>query len=328
MKPLRLLTFLITAAIAAGTFSALAQDKTPSKWEANKAAKLKPLTDEQKQAIEAAVPAKATAKPKQARRILVFYRCETFVHSSIYHGNHAIAQLGEKTDAFKADFADTYDVFTAENLAKYDAIVLNNTTSLDFTDPARQKALLDFLGAGKGLAGIHAAADNFKSWPEGVAIMGGIFNGHPWTADGNYAFKVDDPYNTLTQSFKGEGFWHSDEIYQYNPESYQGTEKLRVLVSLDMSKAATADVLKNPKFEKFNAIYGGGKRDVPVSWCRRVKGGRLFYTNFGHNESTYSKPTMLQHYLDGIQYALGDLSADAKPTAKAGEIKPVLAPAK
>ena len=74
-------------------------------------------------------------------------------------------------------------------------------------------------------------------------------------------------------------------------------------------------------------MYGGGKREVPVSWCREVKGGRLFYTNLGHNESTYSKAPILQHYLDGIQYALGDLSADATPTAKAGPSTPALAPA-
>ena len=35
-------------------------------------------------------------------------------------------------------------------------------------------------------------------------MMGGQFNGHPWTANGTWAFKVDDPTHPLNQAF-GEG---------------------------------------------------------------------------------------------------------------------------
>ena len=51
-------------------------------------------------------------------------------------------------------------------------------------------------------------------------------------------------------------------------------------------------------------------------------------TNFGHREDTFQNPVILQHMLDGIQYALGDLEVDATPTAKESPKTPALAPAK
>lgn len=326
MNPTRLLTFLVLTALCVATITVFAQEKKPQTWEEQKAAKLKPLTAEQKELIEKALPAKSTEKPKKDRKILVFYRCEGFVHTSIPAGNHALELIGAKTGAFTAEVRDDYAAFDADNLSQYDAIIFNNTTHLKMK-PEHRAALLDFIKRGKGIVGIHAASDNFGDWPEGVAMMGGQFNGHPWTAGGEWAFKLDDPNHTLNRSFEGKGFWHTDEIYQYNPETYVGDDETRILVSLDMSKAKVTAVLENPKFEKFNEVYGGGKREVPVSWLRKIGEGRLFYTNFGHREDTFWKPSMLRHYLDGIQYALGDLEADPRPTAKMEGLSPALAPA-
>ena len=121
----------------------------------------------------------APAEPKKKRNILVFYRCETFVHTSIPAGNRALQRMGEKTGAYTVELRDDYDAFNADNLANYDAIVFNNTTSLDFPDEEKKKALMDFVKSGKGIIGIHAASDNFYKWPEAAAMMGGQFNGNP-----------------------------------------------------------------------------------------------------------------------------------------------------
>lgn len=327
MNPTRLLALLLSAAFCAATFTVCAQQQKAKSWDELKSERLKPLTAEQKKLIEEALPAAATAEPKKKRHILVFYRCEGFIHTSIPAGNLALERLGAKTGAFTAEIRDDYAAFDAANLAKYDAVVFNNTTNLSFENPAHRAALLDFANGGKGIVGIHAASDSFGAWPEGVAMMGGQFNGHPWTAGGTWAFKLDDAKHVLNESFDGNGFWHTDEIYQYKPDTFVGPEKLRILVSLDMSKAKNTDLLKDPKFAKFNEIYGGGEREVAVSWMRKIGDGRLFYTNFGHREETFWKPSMLRHYLDGIQYALGDLEADATPTKAAEGLRPALAPA-
>lgn len=304
-----LLATLLTAPSLDQTCSA--QDR----WAAEKAKRFgKPIGDEDRSAIVEAVPESATAKPKKTRRALVFYRCGGFIHGSIPYGNAAMEELAEKTAAFDVDLADTYDVFSEENLKQYDCIILNNTTNMQFPEASQLNAFMDFIAGGKGLVGIHAASDNFGRHPEARAIVGGEFGGHPWGAGGTWAFKLDDPGHVLNKAFGGDGFWHKDEIYQYKPSTFVGTGVLRILVSLDMSKEKVSERIKD------------GPREVPVSWVRTAGDGRVFYTNFGHNQSTFQKPAMLRHMLDGIQYAMGDLEADALPTAKIEASEAALAP--
>ena len=93
-----------------------------------------------------------------------------------------------------------------------------------------------------------------------------------------------------------------DEIYQYKPESYQGEENLIILVSLDMSKEEVVEAMEVEKYRKYMKTYGKGPREVPVSWIREYGKGRLFYTNFGHREETYTNPVVMKHLYDGIYY--------------------------
>ena len=112
--------------------------------------------------IEAAIPAVATAKPKQPRKVLIFWRCEGFFHGEgIAAGNKAIELLGQKTGAWTTDISRDYEAFEPANLAKYDAVVLNSTTGLKFPDENKKRALLEFVAKGKGIVGVHAATDNF-----------------------------------------------------------------------------------------------------------------------------------------------------------------------
>ncbi len=270
-------------------------------------------TEEHKAEINANLP-EATNSPDTPRKVLVFYRCDGFIHTSIPFCNFAMQSIGEKTGAFSVDLADTYDVFNTENLAQYDAIIFNNTTHLNPSETQRA-AILEFVNSGKGIVGIHAAGDNFGDWPEGVALIGGIFNGHPWKSGGTWAFKLDDSTHPLNAAFDGKGFWHQDEIYWYRPENFEGREKLRVLLSLDMSKSANTAAIEGTDIK--DRASSPSEVDVPVSWCREIGEGRLFYTNLGHNDRTFANTVVLQHILDGIQYALGDLDADAMPSTEA-----------
>ncbi|MEX2579776.1 MAG: ThuA domain-containing protein [Verrucomicrobiales bacterium] len=316
MRKLPLVAAALTLASVCLVVAQKAKDEEPKTWKEKAAARFgeNPTLDEQA-AIEGAVPRPSARRPDSDRKILLFYRCEGFIHTSIPYANHALKAIADKTGVFTVDLADEYSVFFGENLEQYDAIVFNNTTNL-VPNQNQQQALLDFVNGGKGIVGLHAAADNFREWDEGVAMMGGIFNGHPWTQNGTWAFKVEDPDHVLNAAFNGKGFWHKDEIYWYKPESFQGRERLRVLLSLDMSKAENAKPLRNEKFEE--AMEGKAPKalDVPVSWCREIGKGRLFYTNLGHNDMTFANRQMLQHMLDGIQYAIGDLDADATPSAE------------
>ncbi len=299
-------------------------DAKPKTWEEKAAERFgNTPTAEHKATIDAGIP-ELTATPKAPHKVLVFYRCEGFIHTSIPFGNYALKTIAEKTKAFTADFSDQYAVFTKENLAQYDAIIFNNTTGLN-PDESQRAAILDFINNGKGVVGFHAAADNFGKWEEGIAMIGGIFNGHPWGAGGTWAFKVEDTSHPLNAAFAGKGFWHKDEIYWYKPENFQGRERLRVLLSLDMSKAENGKPLDNDKAREGLKGKAVADVDVPVSWCREMGKGRLFFTNLGHNDLTFANKSVLKHMLDGIQYALKDLDADATPSSKV-EVKTAVAP--
>jgi HEAT repeat protein len=67
--------------------------------------------------------------------------------------------------------------------------------------------------------------------------------------------------------------------------------------------------------------------DFPISWIKTEGAGRVFYSSLGHNKDIFNVPSILQHFLDGIQFALGDLAADAIPSARLPATpKPALAP--
>jgi len=261
------------------------------------------IPPEDLQKIEKAIPTRATAKPKQPRRLLVFTRAEGFVHSSVPYAAKALALIGKQIGAFTTVESADMSAFAPENLRQFDAVLFANTTQLAFDDVALRRSLMAFVKGGKGVIGIHASTDNFYNWPEAGDMMGGHFDGHPWQANGTWAVKIVDPTHPLTAAFQNKNFQISDEIYRIRPRSLR--QNARVLVALDMT-------------DKTNRATEGvnfGDRDVPISWVRNFGNGRVFYSSFGHNHAIYWNPAILRHFLAGIQFALGDLPVDTTPVA-------------
>ncbi len=56
--------------------------------------------------------------------------------------------------------------------------------------------------------------------------------------------------------------------------------------------------------------------DFAISWIHQYGHGRVFYCALGHWHQSFWNPAVLQHWLAGLQFALGDLDADATPSAK------------
>jgi len=259
--------------------------------------------------LEALIGSALTAKPAKSRKVLVFSKTEGFVHGDgIVYGIKAL-EIAAKTGAFQADFTTDYAAINDKaNLSKYDAVVLNNTTRLNTKANATfVPNLIEFVKSGHGLCVIHSGADNFYDAPEAAEMVGGQFDGHPWGAGGTWAFKLDDPANSLNKSFEGKNFKAGDEIYQQKSPFYDRS-KLHVLVSLDFSDPVTANsnVDKQKRTDK----------DFAVSWIRSFGEGRVFYTSFAHDKRAFLDKARLTHILNGLQYTLGDLKADDKPVAK------------
>ena len=120
------------------------------------------------QAMMAALPSTAPAKPRQPRKILVLGAAQGFVHSSIPLAAETLKAMGEKTKAWTATV--TYDPadINEQNLKQYDLVFLDSTTGCFLDDPAdkavtaaRRQALMNFIRGGKGIAGIHASTDSY-----------------------------------------------------------------------------------------------------------------------------------------------------------------------
>ena len=116
----KLLLSLFTGALLLAPLTA--KEKAQRQWPK--------LNEADQRSIQQAIPQKLSAKVAQERKVLVFYRCEGFVHPSIPFGNYTLKQMGEKTGAFSADFSNQYKDLSKENLAQYDLLVFNSTTRL------------------------------------------------------------------------------------------------------------------------------------------------------------------------------------------------------
>jgi type 1 glutamine amidotransferase len=50
--------------------------------------------------------------------------------------------------------------------------------------------------------------------------------------------------------------------------------------------------------------------DYAISWIRDYGKGRVFYCSLGHDSYVFWDTKVLEHFLAGIQYALGDLEVE------------------
>jgi len=281
---------------------------------------MKPPSDEELARMEAAAPSAATVEPAKPRKLLIISQCEGFKHSAVPYAEKAFEIMGQKTGAFTTKVVDDCAILESPEFDTFDAILMNNTTmrlplldidtqgmdekqkaAADEREAKAEKRFLDFVRNGKGIIGVHAATDCLYKWADYGELIGGYFWGHPWNED--VGVKLDDPGHPLLKAFNGLPFIVADEIYQFR-EPYS-RDKLRVLLSIDVARS---DMTK----EAIRREDG----DFAVAWIREHGKGRAFFFSLGHRHEIFWNAPILQCYLDGIQYAFGDLKADATPSSQ------------
>lgn len=277
------------------------------------------MTDDERASILTALPANAPAAPAKQRRLLVTsfnYRNGTIQngHPSIEHGNFAIEQMGSRTGAWTAFFADDPAIFASEHLSLFDAICFNNTGGVLTENKELQGNIVRFVREGGGLVGIHAAAATFCHYPrydyfpEFGALLGGFENGgHPWGPEETIVLTPEDADSPINAAFGGRDFEIQDEVFQM--KEHYSRARLRVLLRIN---ERTTD------FSPERRILPERRedKDIAISWIRSEEAGRVFYTSLGHNSHIFWNAPVLAHMMAGIQYALGDLEADASPRPK------------
>lgn len=276
--------------------------------------------------IHDAAPARPTVAPERPRRVLVWVTPKHLMGKDphkgycIPYGTAAIRTLGTKTGAFEPVVSDDLASFLPASLARFDAIVLNNSsgpwvvpTDADMARPEFREhgpdaaavervlrdALLKFVrDDGRGIVAYHFAIGANRHWPEFREMLGASFTGHPWNEE--VGVRVEEPDHPLTAAFAGRDFRLADEIYQFGAP-YQRKD-VRVLLSLDPARTNMGVKWIDRKDD-----------DFALAWVRQFGKGRVFYTSFGHRTEVYWDPRILRLYLDAIQFATGDLDAPAEP---------------
>ena len=255
------------------------------------------------------IPAAATAKPAAPRRVLIYnFTRGTYHDEAIMWATRALELMGEKTGAFTTTASFDASVFTPETLCAFDAVVMNNTMLDVFGPPeveeARMRTLVDFVKAGKGVVGIHAAS----VWEKEAAnatetefrqLIGGRFRNHPWEFD-PATIRVENPAHPLNAAWAGkteQSLPWRDEVYQFDPPFSR--DKVHVLFGLDLTE--TTDKGQRPD------------KDYALAWVQNFGSGRSFYTALGHNKNAFRDSAFLRLLQDGVQFALGDLPTDTTP---------------
>ena len=119
-------------------------------------------------------PASAADTPYD---VLVFSKTAGFRHDAIPAGIQTIRELGG-ANSFSVTTTEDSALFNATDLARFEAVVFLNTTG-DVLNAGQQTAFENYIRAGGGYVGVHAAADTEYDWPFYGELVGAYFASHP-----------------------------------------------------------------------------------------------------------------------------------------------------
>lgn len=221
----------------------------------------------------------------------------------------AMIQLGQQSGLFDVDCTqDAAADFTKANLQKYDIVIFYTTGDLPIADADNDYFYKEWLPKkGHGFIGFHSALDTYHNYQPYWDMIGGTFDGHPWNADQMVTITVHDTNHPAMKPF-GSEFRIQDEIYWY--KNWQ-PEKVRVLMSLNIEECKVKGEREMVNNRRTNKVIAA--RHVPVSWVKNYGEGKVFVSNLGHNEATWTDPRMLEHITGGVKWILGQEPGDATP---------------
>lgn len=193
-------------------------------------------------------------------------------------------------------YTDKTTDLNAANLAKYDGlIVYANHTKIT---PDQEKALLDYVGSGKGFIPLHCASYCFLNSPEYIALVGAQFRSH---TTGTFRATPANTDHPIMQGYKGFSSW--DETYVHTKHNEKGRAVLEYRVEGDVKE--------------------------PWTWVRTHGKGRVFYTAWGHDQRTWGHPGFQNLVERGLRWACNDSTlvpayADAPEMTKLAKNLPPL----
>ncbi len=253
-------------------------------------------------------------------RVLVITATHGFRHTEAIDASKEVLPELARTTEFRFDITDSASAISAENLARYDVLFLNNATlriapagtdsiaiaasrTRNVRAPlslAQAAAIADFVRSGKGVVLAHSGLDaGYGSDSYRTMVGGGLFEAHPWIKPVHV--NVEDRTSAAT-SHLAPALFVRDEIYILDRSPRASSH---VLLSLDTRTVGEPNVPSGP--QGFRPTPATNRPDHPLSWVRREGQGRVFATVLGHFGDVWHRPDYLQHLLQGLRIAAGRL---------------------
>lgn len=176
-------------------------------------------------------------------------------------------------------YTDSMDDLNAGKLAEFDCLLIYaNVTEIS---PEQEQAMLDFVEAGGGLVPIHCASYCFLNSPKYIELVGAQFKRH------------------------GKGVFTETIVAGDHPVM----EGLEAIESWDETYVHTK--------HNTNRVILAERRDdrgaEPWTWVRDHGEGRVFYTAWGHDERTWSKPGFHALVESGIRWSAANSPRQLRP---------------
>ena len=230
-------------------------------------------------------------------KVLVYSNTGYYRHPDTPKINRWLVLLGHE-NGFEVDVTEHWKDMRAEELSRYDVLVLNNANELDKVLPEEQRKSVEewFTKGGKGIVGLHAALVHQTKWPWLNALGGCDFNSD---SDFSKAKVTIDPAAKNHPSVKGQPaeFWIEADWTNHD-HAVTGQPGFNVLMRVDETTyTPVRDYFKTRNGKPMGA-------DHPIAWTHEpATGGRFFYTEFGHDLRSLSTPFARQHILAAIKWA-------------------------
>jgi putative membrane-bound dehydrogenase-like protein len=191
-------------------------------------------------------------------------------------------------------YTETTEDLNKENLSKYDALLIY--ANHEYLAPEQEKAMKEFMEAGKGLIPLHSASGCFKNSEWYIKTVGGQFDSHGVDSFKSQTLLAGHP---VTEGLKEIETWDETYIHKnINPD-----------IQILMERVEGAQRDPNTKKQSYRYPEGSsvenGHRE-PYAWTREEGKGRVFYTAYGHNDSTWQNPEFLKLMENGIFWAMGE----------------------
>ncbi|MEY2747116.1 MAG: hypothetical protein RL112_2158, partial [Planctomycetota bacterium] len=215
-----------------------------------------------------AAPQSADASAPRAVRAL-------FLGDQGHHqprARHAELAPALAKQGIELEYTEDLGRISRDGLAGKDALVVY--ANIDSLPKEREAALLEWVRGGKGFVPLHCASHCFRDSDEYVRLVGAQFQSHGWER-----FTTDLVGSTHPLAAGFLPFESLDETYVH---ARHGSDRTLIETRRE------------------------GGRDEPWTWTRLEGEGRVFYTAWGHDSRTFTKPGFHDLVGRGIRWASGD----------------------